>query len=530
MNEIATLAYAHGLINLIPPPSKGEKPFIGKKMSASLLCHAIRDGVMEKPRDTDIILGLNGRFKKKIYNEYILFREKRGMQFSTHLDLSTFLTYTYPEHFSWFVRNAKGTPIWNLGDGVVFLTVTCQNPLFPKEEREIQAEFEGSPYKDYKIVLISNINGTYQTNVGGQDMINKCYHNYKLYKQFHLPIVGDKEALVKIWPNQQERLLSSVKEPKELFTETVKLYFVINDPNYHLTPEYYTENGLRQKFLSSCGRLTSRQFRDLRKNLQGGIFPALEERIVLVVACSENPTKLDDFFYRSFVSQPHRPNQEFVDRWAALYGDEQIGIQFSDKCENVHLFDRFPSLKGRVLDVGLRTREWIDLYSSQKYKTGRNTKRQEAPKEAGLDYLIRDRYNLIRGNFGEAIALSNLHHLSFFKENEDRVHFATPSMIVEDGEGSRAYCPDSVAIYQNELVPIEVKTIIGSPDNMRCFKREFDLARLQIWGAIRTINSKSSSIIASRGVGVFLFISTDGPSTFHLCHHVYNFHSSELTF
>jgi len=509
VQQYAIQIYVRALITLIPPPSKGEKPFIGEKMASSLLCHALKDGILESHSTI-------GKNKKITYRDYLLYRERKNLPLSTHLELSTFLTYVYPEHFSWLIRNSDRQPVWNIGDNTIFISTSSQCPLFPKEAREISALSFGR----YKIIYISNINGSYQTNTGGHDMINKCYHSYNLYPQSHPPIIPTKKDLIKIWPWQN---IKSNMNLYEQYIETVKLYFVMNDPLFHLNQEHYVDSKLIKKFEDLFGKLHWKEMKKFGSELQKKNVPILDKRLFIKPWKMKNPTKLDDFFFYSFVNSPRTPTYDFVRHWSREYGDAQIGVQFEEKCENLHLLERFPSLQGRVLDVGLRSQVWIDLYSSGKYKTGRNSK------EPVTDHHIQSNYNLVRGNFGEAIALKNLKNLSFFSDDDD-VRFATPSMIIEDGEGSRAFCPDGLAVYQDEIVPIEVKTIIGSPDNNRSFRREFELARLQLWGAVRAINA-DKTIIATRGLGVFLFISPhDGVMGFQMCYHLYDFHPSEVRF
>lgn len=518
--------YVKGLLSRIPPPKK--KPFIGEKMGASLLLFAIEQGVIKVDDKKNLLLGLDSKSKKDVYLNYLESRKNQGLRYATHLEMSTFLTYIYPEKFSWIMRDPKsGEYIWNLGEDIMFVLVTDQKPLFPREEKDFRLKHN---WKIGKICYISNVNGSFQTNKGGSDMLNQCYHNYPFFPQEHTCIIS-REHLTKIWPDQKERLL---RHTNDYLYHVYKLYFVMSDPHYHLEPKYYLKKSLRECIINTFSEeIALNELELIIKRTLSNYKPrfGLEYGIRLDPDSLENTTIVEDSLFRSFIRSPIRPNQSFSKKWMKTYGTEDIGIQFAEKCIGVEHFTdmHFPGEKNRVLDIGLRTQEWIDLYNSDTYQTGRNSGLK--PVHEHDDY-VKTRYNLIRGNFGEAIVFQKLRDIiqSLNIINGHDFSITTPSMILEDGPGSRSFCPDAIVYNKDCVLPVEIKTIVSTLKPDREHRREFELARLQIWGTVKVVNRGKKYPVARKGLGLFLFISPIPPYTFTINYHIYDFKPEELYF
>ena len=169
---------------------------IGKKFAAKLLSKALNDGYIQRYDDwNSFILPLTESYRIKYYN---LYRKKlQQCGFDDHILLSNYLIHLYPENFSHIICSDDGIPEWNIfgcphtgTDYDIIVKVTdAQLPLYPGDEEYLIKCFHNSELydtrKELDICYISNKDGSYQTNHGGAETLNICYHSYNWHKQAH---------------------------------------------------------------------------------------------------------------------------------------------------------------------------------------------------------------------------------------------------------------------------------------------------------------------------------------------------------
>lgn len=185
---------------------------MGHKMAASLLAKALEDGKIWRSDDWGTFPNpLSKKGKVKFYNLYCKKQGMKDLNLNDHLVLSKYLTELYPEEFSHLVCNAEGIPIWNIfgcprtgNDYDVAVRVTdAQLPLYPGQLEKLEQTFKKTYSDDPKfdsskeidVCCISNKNGSYQTNCGGPETFNICFHSYGWHNQKHLPIFQESDLV-----------------------------------------------------------------------------------------------------------------------------------------------------------------------------------------------------------------------------------------------------------------------------------------------------------------------------------------------
>ena len=172
--------------------------FITKKKAARLLSIAILENKIQRYGDwKNIIHLLDSNNRIIYYNKYIKKLSNCGLD--NHDLLSWYLINLYPDSFSHIIRNNENIPLWNVFGcpntgrdyDVIVMVTDATLPLYPGEEEKFLFEFKSiKKYNEEKpidICYVSNNNGTFQTNHGGQETINIVYHSYAWHYQVHPP-------------------------------------------------------------------------------------------------------------------------------------------------------------------------------------------------------------------------------------------------------------------------------------------------------------------------------------------------------
>jgi hypothetical protein len=232
---ISKLIFFIMLTILITTPPKTfatmEGSYIGTKFAATLLRRALVENKIWRSDDWNTFtVPLSQKGKTKFYNIYRKKREMGDMGLGTHNTLSLHLMKLFPDEFSTIIRNDDGVPIWNIfgcpktgRDYDVIVKVTdAQLPLLPGEMDNFEAVFREAydeplypifhflykflerllqvflgiyNEKELDVCCISNKDGTYQTDHGGQETINICYHSYDWHPQKHSPFFEEPELV-----------------------------------------------------------------------------------------------------------------------------------------------------------------------------------------------------------------------------------------------------------------------------------------------------------------------------------------------
>lgn len=565
--------------------------YIGKKFSAKLLSRALNDNNIQRYDNWKLYKKeLTNSYRLKYYNSYRKLLERCGLD--DHMLLSKYLITLYPDEFSYLIRDKDNIPLWNVFGcpetkrdyDIIALTTDTQLPLYPGEEEElIKCFYDSGEYNDTKktdISYISNKNGSYQTNRGGQETINICFHSYEWHPQYHPPFFK-KSDLVPIYTSDKlivlskfimdkaegmldEKTYREIRQEKKIsyndgiarFKFTYKLidlysmnpmlenwnpsfwksfmmklaqaYMVSRDENYHNLS--YPYNKLELAKTLSKHLIDTRWNREIEnllmyryyevndefklflKNLYidlvNNYYPQFSKESIMVDV-RDNLTWISNEVFNEFIKSPKNMSQDFYLAWKRHYHDcDDISKPFIELCNNAKILDEYDSLKERVLKIPQRSKKWLNAYHNL-YITGRSNGIKAVPEGATNQEKLSIRYNLIMGCIGEQmIHASLLEHIKW-KSIIGDFDICTVGMIVEGDIGSRAFCPDAIGKLKNgELFPIEYKTIYSEvgPINNNVFIREYNLARLQLKGAIDVINLNSETPLAKFGFAIFMFI------------------------
>jgi hypothetical protein len=227
---------------------------------------------------------------------------------------------------------------------------------------------------------------------------------------------------------------------------------------------------------------------------------------------AENCTLLPTELYQEFIISPKKPTSEFINLWKHHYGeDPSTDKRFIEPCQGTENIDyeTYPTLKERILLMPQRSEEWKTAYH-QTYTCGRSAGKRVIPDTATFEEKLTLSYNLIMGCIGEMIVQKTVSwDVVVFAECKT----ATIGMIVErqpidSDDHPIGQCPDQIIIADNEIIPVEIKTIYSEtePSNNNNFIREYNLAKRQLTRAVRLINHGSTTPLATLGVVAYLYI------------------------
>lgn len=314
---------------------------------------------------------------------------------------------------------------------------------------------------------------------------------------------------------------------KSITMKLIQTYLTSVDPDYHLNPSHYDKLLMSQEFgkhfpdkasdVESCLLYKTRDtgfpvglkeflLEKVYKPLFQSHYPMLSKEFIDIDPSLNNPTLLPDAIYQLFLTSPNKMPDGFAPLWFSHYGEScSIGKEFVEPCQNVEILMRFPTLWSRVLTMPQRSDEWMQAYHHD-YKTGRAGGIRVIPDEATPTQRLSRLYNLIMGATGEMIVSDNIDWSTLIGQP---CQFASIGMISQGGLGTQAYCPDGLLVLEDDtIVALEFKTIYdeSEPRDGTNFIREYNLARLQLGGAIRVINQDSPTPLATYGIVVFMFI------------------------
>lgn len=534
-------AYFTQLIASSPPD---KDPKIGERQAASLLYRALTDGVIEQPP------GWNRRRlkqsgKRTCYRRYLVWRASAGKHLSNHLDLSNFLVYRYQDTFS-RICVQDGSARWNLvgqkDDPILLVLKDGETPLFPGEEDKIK-RLVPPDLKFGQIHYLSGVlmNGTL-TNVkstgGGKESINSYFHTYHLHPENMFPPMIDKKSLTKIWGSQKiislikwvvpgeddgletkiERAWKVVRDsvtPRGwLLRELARIYFCATCPDYHTSSCYYNDQKMIEMFFQNQQVFGV----DLPPTLKFDLEMELEESqkfaesllSEMIDKLIPKPRRLGTLDYldtslfsipsvlvKEWKKSPKRPTSLFVKKWLeAGYDPSKVGQYFASPPSGADELLKLPGIKEKVLLIPQRGSEWLEFYS--RHFEPENNSHRYVSDDMTPEEILAARYNLIRGNVAETWVLDYVEH---YETSEGCL--AQVGMVKSE---DLFYSPDGLLVNGQEIVPIEVKTIMGSPGLSASFLRDYDLARLQLRGVAKILNLGLHQPLTTRGLGYFLFI------------------------
>ncbi len=310
------------------------------------------------------------------------------------------------------------------------------------------------------------------------------------------------------------------------------------DPNYHLQKENYNKKSLAVKMGVKFPRFSEEFLRTMlyrenpdyevppgfilwMTNMYEGLvrkhFPIVPPmRELTAISSAWNPTDLPNHLWYEWRKSP-RPNaitDRFAEGWIEEYGEgDDIGSRFMEKIDGVpELLEAFPHLgkENRLIKHDPRSQQWVDFYKSGDYITGRHTGVSDLWEGLTPVERIKSRGNLIGGNFGEAAVIYWLKEnaSSLLPREWKLLRIINVGGISRDGPGTETSCPDFLLLVKGphgqEVIPGEIKTFQMEPTTNKSFFRGHDLARLQVWSAMRALNA--GTVCSRRGLMIFLFL------------------------
>jgi len=207
---------------------------------------------------------------------------------------------------------------------------------------------------------------------------------------------------------------------------------------------------------------------------------------LLTLNTMDNPTLLSDNLFQEFIKSPFEPTLLFVSEFIKVCPNRSINQMFPILCNNA---DKLPeNILNKAILVSQRSKEWLGLLSY--YTCGTNS--GLIPYE-GNDW-VSFYYNLIRGAIVEQMVIHNCDFSNWFSgQTIDKI---TVGLLVESKEqGSNGIAPDLLLMVNKEIIPVEIKCIVGKPVDNADYRRSIKLARKQIEQSCKIIGGTCGIIV-----------------------------------
>ena len=215
-----------------------------------------------------------------------------------------------------------------------------------------------------------------------------------------------------------------------------------------------------------------------RKLIEKHVYPPDPVKVIDVSDCF-NTTCLDPRLINEFKKSPQHPTDRFCKIFSNSYDAENLNKAFMAPCTNINCLSQ--ELKSRVYTVAPKSPEWSCLLSQ--HDCGRNSGVIPIPPGLSSCDKVAFRYNLIRGCIGEDIATYYIKKNCLYDIVGMLYITVIVGLIVESKRyiGSRGCAPDIIIkTFLGKLIPIEIKTIYGTPTRNSHFTRAMYLATRQV--------------------------------------------------
>ena len=206
----------------------------------------------------------------------------------------------------------------------------------------------------------------------------------------------------------------------------------------------------------------------------------------LTLNTMNNPTQLSDKLFQEFIKSPFDPSPLFVSEFIKVCPQRSINQMFPIPCSNS---EKLPeNILQKAILVPQRSKEWLALLTY--YTCGTNS--GLVPYE-GNDW-VSFYYNLIRGAIVEQMVIHNCDFSSLFP-NSTIVKITVGLLVEEKKQESRGITPDLLLMVDKEIIPVEIKCIVGKPIDNADFRRSIELAKKQIEQSVKIIGGTHGMIV-----------------------------------
>jgi hypothetical protein len=182
-----------------------------------------------------------------------------------------------------------------------------------------------------------------------------------------------------------------------------------------------------------------------------------------------NNTLLSDILFNQFIESPNEPSIEFGQEFTRSYPTGEINNLFPMTYDNITDLILPQPIKEKFIQITQRTDEWFFLLT-EFYQCGQNS--------GIIKDTIEGRYNLLRGSITESLILEYFQP-SMIGLSTDWQKIQVGLLVEEVGKkGARGCSPDLLLIRDNQIIPVEIKTLHTSNKN-KDYYRGRELAKKQ---------------------------------------------------
>ena len=211
-----------------------------------------------------------------------------------------------------------------------------------------------------------------------------------------------------------------------------------------------------------------------------------------------NNTLLSDTLFNQFIESPNEPSDEFEQEFTRTYPTGEIGNLFPITHSGITDLILPPPIKEKFIQISQRTDEWLFLLT-EFYQCGKNS--------GIIKDTIEGRYNLLRGSITESLILEYFQP-SMIGLSTEWQKIQVGLLVEEVGKkGARGCSPDLLLIRDNQLIPVEIKTLHSSTRN-KDYYRGRELAKKQCESVRNILDPENKYRLLTQYLLILAYYST----------------------
>jgi hypothetical protein len=211
-----------------------------------------------------------------------------------------------------------------------------------------------------------------------------------------------------------------------------------------------------------------------------------------------NNTQLSETLFAEFIASPTKPSEKFQQEFTINYPDCEINTLFPIAINNIDELTLPSQIKSQIIQVPQRSDEWIWMLS-EFYQCGKNS--------GTIKNTIEGKYNLLRGSITESLILEYFQP-SMIGLSTDWQKIQVGLLVEEvNQKGSRGCSPDLLLVRENQIIPVEIKTLHCSNKN-NDYYRGLELAKKQCHSVRDILDSTNKYNLFSQYLIILGYYST----------------------